>query len=90
MLRQLRSHTLFRLVGHMAVAIVFLTFVGFYSGARNVLFLALPIALITFLNIWTWKNCKACGAMNRNPYTFPLPRFCSKCGANLSPSPPDG
>ena len=86
MLRQLRSassHKFFRPFGHIALAICFLTFVGVYFGAHDVLFLAPMITLITVLNIWANKSCAACGATNRNPFLFPLPRFCGKCGAKL-------
>jgi len=66
-----------------------LTFLGFATwigGRSSFLFLALPVAAIVWLNSRTIRYCRRCGAMARNPYIYPLPKFCQKCGASLDES----
>jgi hypothetical protein len=63
--------------------LVFLCFVAWQGGRSAFLFAVLPVLLIVFLNSKTVRYCPSCGAMNRNPYIFPLPKFCRKCGTAL-------
>ena len=46
-------------------------------------FALLPVALITFLNIRNIKFCPRCSATHY-AQDFSHPKFCSKCGADLS------
>jgi hypothetical protein len=64
----------------------FLCFVAWKGGRSAFLFAALPVLAIMFLNGKTVRYCPKCGAMNRNPYFYPLPKFCRKCGTALDES----
>ena len=72
-----------RLVSNGFVALSFLALVFLSAGLNNFALAIIPAGLIFFLNVKTSKLCHACGAGNRNPYMFPTPRFCSRCGSRL-------
>ena len=65
------------------IGAAFLSFLYLTSGNKGVGFAVLPVLLITYLNIKTVKICPKCGTTNRNPYMFPVPDYCSKCGSRL-------
>jgi hypothetical protein len=69
----------------MAIVVgpLFLVFVYFLDGIKVASLAAVPVALITYLNRKTVKFCSQCGALNRSPTMFPVPKFCGKCGAGL-------
>jgi hypothetical protein len=70
-------------VGTIAVGLLFLVFIYLLQGTSGIAFAAIPVALITFLNLQTVKFCTKCGAFNRSPKMFPVPKYCGKCGAGL-------
>ncbi|MAN80400.1 MAG: hypothetical protein CMF64_08405 [Magnetovibrio sp.] len=61
-------------------------FAGFvYSVSQSfgiLLFMGIPLALITYLNIKTIRFCQACGRTVM-PQMGSAPKFCAKCGAEL-------
>ena len=66
--------------------LVFLGFSTWIGGRSSFMFLALPVAAIIWLNSRTIRYCQRCGTVARNPYIYPLPKFCQKCGASLDKS----
>lgn len=67
----------------VGVGTTFLCFVGLISGRAGFYFAAIPVALITYLNVKAVKYCPRCGAMSMSPFMFPAPKFCVKCGTKL-------
>jgi hypothetical protein len=63
--------------------LLFLFFIYLLTGKRDFLFLIIPIGLIIYVNVKTVRICLKCGTTNRNPYMFPVPKFCLKCGSML-------
>jgi hypothetical protein len=70
-------------ISTIVVGLLFLFFVYLLDGIKSVTFAAIPIALITFLNLKTVKFCSNCGALNRSHTIFPIPKYCQKCGVTL-------
>ena len=75
-----------RLPASLFAGVVFLGFITWLDGRRAFLFAVLPVLAIIWLNYRFIRVCSHCGAMNRNPYMYPLPKFCQKCGAALDES----
>ena len=75
-----------RLPGAIFVAVLFLGFVTWIRGRDAFLFAVLPVMAILWINYRFIRVCSHCGTMNRNPFMFPLPKFCQKCGAALEES----
>lgn len=73
----------YRPFGIIAVGLLFLLFAYLLDGAKTAAFVAVPIALITYLNLKTVRFCPKCGALNRSHTIFPIPKFCQKCGVTL-------
>lgn len=71
----------------IGVGLLFLVFVFLLEGIKGAVFAILPVALITYLNLKTVKFCSMCGAFNRSPTMFPVPKYCGKCGVGLSVTP---
>src|SRR5687768_6969296 len=67
----------------IVVGLLFLVFIYFLEGIKFASLAAIPVALITYLNRKTVKFCSQCGAFNRSPTMFPVPKFCGKCGTAL-------
>ena len=70
----------------VGVGLLFLAFVYLLGGLLAFYFAAIPVGLITCLNLTTVKFCPQCGALNRSPFIFPVPKFCNKCGSDLDAS----
>jgi len=65
------------------VGLLFLAFIYLLQGTRGASFAAIPVAIIAYLNLHSVKFCPKCGASNRSPSIFPVPKYCGKCGAQL-------
>lgn len=71
----------------IVTGLLFLVFIYLLEGIKFALLAAIPVALITYLNLRTVKFCAQCGAFNRSPTMFPVPKYCGKCGTGLSVTP---
>jgi hypothetical protein len=49
---------------------------------RQMMFMAVPLLLITYINLRLVKVCDVCASINR-PQGFAVPVHCYKCGATL-------
>jgi hypothetical protein len=72
------------------VGLLFLAFTYLLQGIRGASFAAIPVAIITYINLRSVKFCPKCGASNRSPSIFPVPKYCGKCGAQLDNSVASG
>ena len=66
--------------------VVFLGFLLLVGTPREFLLVAVPmLALITVLNLRAVRFCDGCGRTLHSQNPFSVPRFCSKCGAPITP-----
>jgi hypothetical protein len=70
-------------VGSVLAALTMLLWITIMEGRSGLLFGLGPVALIIFLNLKTIKFCPKCGIQNRNPYFFPVPKYCTRCSTPL-------
>jgi hypothetical protein len=71
----------------ISAGLLFLGFVFVLSEYKIPFFLPVAVAVIMYLNIKTVVFCPKCGAMNRSPYIYPIPKYCRKCGTDLHAAP---